>query len=124
MRIANSLCYLAVLVVGYLLGTGLVFLLGAGVLFTLSAHAKSPPSVATETTAHFGVPLNFTVSPSARIKLGGLVSTEHPLLLFQISSVDWFGRHRIQGYGYTRMPISAGSVDVEVTNTLYQKLSL
>jgi hypothetical protein len=67
--------------------------------------------------AHFGVPLNLTVSPSSRVKLGGLVSTECPLLLFQVSSVDWFGRHRIQGYGYTRMPITAGSVDVEVTLT-------
>jgi len=63
--------------------------------------------------AHFGLPIRFNVF-SSHDNSGELMMAT-PLVLFQVSSVHSFERHRIQGYGYTRLPVTAGSKEVEVS---------
>ena len=41
-------------------------------------------------------------------------SSTRPHLLFQVNSVDDWGRHRIEGYGFLRLPIEPGYHELEV----------
>ena len=67
-----------------------------------------------EPVAHFGVPLSFSTIPSRRVAESGLPLTESPTILLQLSSVDWLGRHHIEGYGFASLPSKAGAMDIEV----------
>ena len=62
-------------------------------------------------TAHWGVPLALMATTSRQ--RGGVLVTEPPMILFQVSSVDWLGRHRVEGFGFARLPAKAGSIDTE-----------
>ena len=37
---------------------------------------------------------------------------QRPYMLFQVNSVDWLNRHRIEGYGFVRMSVEAGTHDI------------
>ena len=84
------------------------------VLLAVAFH-KVVPAADAETIAHWGLPLAFTAGPSHRILDGGVLLTESPQILLQVSSIDALGRHRVEGYGFARIPACAGSVDLEVS---------
>ena len=63
--------------------------------------------------AHFGLPIRFNVLSSHNNSGELMMAT--PLVLFQVSSVHSFERHRIQGYGYARLPVAAGSKEAEIS---------
>ena len=39
---------------------------------------------------------------------------KRPYLLFQVNSVDSWKRHRIEGYGFLRMPLEPGYHELEI----------
>jgi len=39
---------------------------------------------------------------------------ERPFLLLQVNSVDSWGRHRVEGYGFVRFPLEPGYHKLEV----------
>lgn len=41
-------------------------------------------------------------------------TSKRPYLLLQVNSVDSWGRHRVEGYGFVMVPLEAGSHRVEV----------
>lgn len=62
----------------------------------------------TEFVSHFGFPidLQFLAKPQN--------FENRPYLLLQVNSVDSWGRHRIEGYSFARLPQTAGYHKVEV----------
>jgi hypothetical protein len=62
-----------------------------------------------EPAIYFGLPVAFSASPPLSVFEDGVGIGGSPLLLFQASSVDWLGRHRVEGYGFFRLPTEAGS---------------
>ena len=39
---------------------------------------------------------------------------QRPYLMFQVNSVDSWNRHRIQGYGFVRLPLEPGYHEIEI----------
>mmetsp|Transcript_48886 Transcript_48886/g.62756 ORF Transcript_48886/g.62756 Transcript_48886/m.62756 type:complete len:638 (+) Transcript_48886:102-2015(+) len=100
-----------VLLVGYFLKAEESAWIWGSLLVTLSALLNTDHRTEYKSTAHFGVPINFTL----------LFPNPHapgPLILFQICSVDWLGRHRIEGYGFHKLDAKGGSTDCEVSTWL------
>ena len=62
----------------------------------------------TEYVSHFGFPidLQFLVKPKS--------FNSRPYILLQVNSVDSWGRHRIEGYSFARLPQNAGYHKIEV----------
>ena len=52
----------------------------------------------TQYVSHFSFPLDFQFIAQRR------VSEERPCLLLQVNSIDSWGRHRTEGYGFVRFP--------------------
>jgi len=88
----------------------------AALVACVAGYGTSPSSSdESEATAHFGVPVAFSAAPPPSRVEGGLLLDRPPLLLFQASSVDWLGRHRVEGYGSFSLPVQAGCpLDSEV----------
>ena len=56
----------------------------------------------TQYVSHFSFPLDFQFM-AQHDKMA-----ERPYLMLQVNSVDSWGRHRIEGYGFCRMPLNPG----------------
>ena len=66
----------------------------------------------TEQVCHFGFPLDFQFL--ARAENYNQTKSCRPHLLLQVNSVDSWGRHRIEGYSFVRIPESPGYHKIEV----------
>mmetsp|Transcript_71473 Transcript_71473/g.201696 ORF Transcript_71473/g.201696 Transcript_71473/m.201696 type:complete len:346 (-) Transcript_71473:1823-2860(-) len=122
---SGSLPYVAILcgawaiasIIAMLFGYGYgIWLAAAIVLFFVIFGITPTAGDVTESiqpVAHFGLPIRFNVL-SSHSDSGELMMAT-PLVLFQVSSVHSFERHRIQGYGYARLPVAAGSKEAEIS---------
>jgi hypothetical protein len=48
------------------------------------------------------------------LKIYLLIEDKRPYLLLQVNSVDSWSRHRVEGYGFLRMPLEPGYHEVEI----------
>lgn len=62
----------------------------------------------TQYVSHFSFPLDFQFL----VKENKI--DQRPYLLLQVNSVDDWGRHRIEGYGFIRFPLEPGYHKLEV----------
>ena len=63
----------------------------------------------TEQVSHFCFPFDYQFLAKEELS-----ASKRPHLLFQVNSVDDWGRHRIMGYGFLRLPIEPGYHELEV----------
>lgn len=56
----------------------------------------------TQYVSHFSFPLDFQLLAQTQNM------AERPYLLLQVNSIDSWGRHRIEGYGFVRFPTDPG----------------
>jgi hypothetical protein len=64
--------------------------------------------------AHINHPLSMSFdvkTPNVSLSSPPIVP---PTILFQVYSVGWFDRHRLEGYGYLTLPQSNGKIDTEI----------
>lgn len=106
------LMFLFVFLFGLLWGAENAAWIWGALLLCFSYNLTFTDRCDVDSTAHFGLPLSFTLSCSNPQIL------PTPQVLFQVCSVDWLGRHRVEGYGYQKLNIMAGSSDTEVSTWL------
>lgn len=63
----------------------------------------------TQLVSHFSFPFDFQF-----LAMQDTCASKRPYLLFQVNSVDDWNRHRIEGYGFLRLPIEPGYHELEV----------
>lgn len=63
----------------------------------------------TQMVSHFCFPFDYQF-----LAMEELSASKRPYLLFQVNSVDDWNRHRIEGYGFLRLPIQPGYHELEV----------
>lgn len=76
-----------------------------------SVEASTDPEdpEGTQYVSHFCFPFDYQF-----LAMEHLSASKRPHLLFQVNSVDDWGRHRIEGYGFVRLPIEPGFHELEV----------
>ena len=62
----------------------------------------------TQYVSHFSFPLDFQLLAQTD------KMAERPYLLLQVNSIDYWGRHRVEGYGFVRFPAEPGYHKIEV----------
>jgi len=62
----------------------------------------------TQYVSHFSFPLDFQLLAQTE------KMADRPYLLLQVNSIDSWGRHRIEGYGFVRFPAEPGYHKLEV----------
>lgn len=62
----------------------------------------------TQYVSHFSFPLDFQFLAQTE------KMAERPYLLLQVNSIDSWGRHRVEGYGFVRFPAEPGYHKLEV----------
>lgn len=62
----------------------------------------------TQYVSHFSFPLDFQLMAQTD------KMAERPYLLLQVNSIDNWGRHRVEGYGFVRFPAEPGYHKIEV----------
>ena len=62
----------------------------------------------TQFVSHFSFPLDFQLLAQTENM------AERPYLLLQVNSIDSWGRHRVEGYGFVHFPSEPGYHKIEV----------
>ena len=75
-------------------------------------HFSSDPEdgETTTMTSHFCFPFDFQFKAK-----DSAMEYQRPYILLQVNSVDSWNRHRIEGYGFVKMPLSPGYHSIEVS---------